>query len=59
MKTGKVVTGVLGVVLAATLTVTHAAHTEMVNYVPTITIVHNGGEVVTATAAALLMRGKG
>jgi hypothetical protein len=52
------VKGVFVVVLAVELLTHPTLHTETVHYVPTTTIVHNGGQVITATASTIVIPSK-
>jgi hypothetical protein len=52
------VKGVFVVALAGALLNHPAVHTETVHYVPTTTTVHNGGQVMTATASTIVIPSK-
>jgi hypothetical protein len=55
MKEDRLVKGVfVGVLIGASL-VHPVSHTETTRYVPVTPIVHNGGQVATSTASAMLI----
>lgn len=58
MKETRPAKGAFVVVLIGATMLHPMVHTETVHYVPTTSIVHNGGEVVTATASAMVIPGE-
>jgi hypothetical protein len=55
MKETKVVKGVLAMAIIGETLLHPMVHTETVHYVPTTTIVYNGGQVISATASAMVI----
>jgi hypothetical protein len=51
----KVVKGVFFVAITAATVLHPMVHTETVLYVPTTTIVYNGGQVISATASTTVI----